>query len=165
MIPMTIAAAQKAWTLLTATDAMSAQVSALATSAGIAVPAIPADQVYVSSASTGMAELEQEPGYPRVALWSSRLKNTQIEKFRSVSGTVTVTAEIAATAELIGDVDTWIHYYVEALTTVLSNNRGDWGEGAFYGGGFDVEILPPKTGGTGFLQIARINFDVGVGRN
>ena len=126
---------------------------------------IAASQVFLSSAPAGMAELQQELGYPRISVFSAKIKNTQLEKFRSLSGTATVSAEIAATADLISDVDTWIHFYVEAITNVLRENRGDWGDGVFYSGAYEVDVQPPKAGASGFLQLARINFEVGVSRN
>jgi hypothetical protein len=165
MYPITISSAQYLVDLLTAGAAIEAGVNSLAAENGIAVPVIPASQVYVSSAPAGLADLQQELGYPRVSVYSSRLKNSQIEKFRSISGSVTVTAEIAATGDLLTDVDLWIHFYVEVITTILQQNRGDWGDGLFYSGVYDVELQAPKPGGSGFLQLAHVNFEVGVSRN
>lgn len=165
MLPITISSAQNLVSLLSTGAAIETEVTALASESGIAVPVIPASQVYVSSAPAGLADLQQELGYPRVSVYSSKLKNTQIEKFRSISGSVTVTAEIAATGDLLTDVDLWIHFYVEAITTILQQNRGDWGDGLFYSGVYEVEVQAPKPGGSGFLQLARVNFEVGVSRN
>jgi hypothetical protein len=47
----------------------------------------------------------------------------------------------------------------------LRENRGDWGNGIFYSGAYDVAVQPPTTGGSGFLQLARVNLDVGVSQN
>lgn len=165
MLPTTILAAQKLAALLTTSSAISAELSAMTAETGIDIPAISAEQVFLSSAPANMAELQQELGYPRISVFSSRVRNTQIEKFRTLSGSITVSAEIAATADLLSDVDTWIHFYVEAITSILRENRGDWGDGVFYSGAYEVDVQPPKAGASGFLQIARINFEVGVSRN
>jgi hypothetical protein len=165
MLPTTILAAQKLAALLTASSAIEDQISSMAAESGIDIPVIAASQVFLSSAPAGMAELQQELGYPRISVFSAKVKNTQLEKFRSLSGTVTVSAEIAATADLLSNVDTWIHFYVEAITNVLRENRGDWGDGVFYSGAYEVDVQPPKAGASGFLQLARINFEVGVSRN
>lgn len=165
MLPTSILAAKKLAALLTNASAIQGEISSISAESGIEVPVIPASQVYLSSAPAGMAELQQELGYPRVSVFSTRVKNTQVEKFRSLSGSVTVTAEIAATADLLSDVDTWIHFYVEAITNILRENRGDWNDGVFYSGAYEVDIQPPKPGASGFLQIARVNFEVGVSRN
>ena len=165
MLPTSILAAKKLAALLTNASAIQNEISSISAESGIEVPTIPASQVYLSSAPAGMAELQQELGYPRVSVFSTRVKNTQVEKFRSLSGSVTVSAEIAATADLLSDVDTWIHFYVEAITNILRENRGDWNDGVFYSGAYEVDIQPPKPGASGFLQIARVNFEVGVSRN
>jgi hypothetical protein len=165
MLPTTILAAQKTAALLRNSSGIEDQIRSMAGSSGIEIPLITADQVFVSSAPAGMAVLQQDLGYPRVAVFSTKVKNTQMEKFRTLSGTVTVTAEIAATANLLSDVDTWIHYYVEAITNILRGNRGDWDDGVFYSGAYEVDVQTPKTGASGFLQLARINFEVGISHN
>ena len=165
MLPTTILAAKKLAALLTTSSAIQHQISSMSAENGVDIPLIGPDQVFLSSAPADMADLQQELGYPRISVFSTKVKNTQIEKFRTLSGTVIVSAEIAATADLLSDVDTWIHYYVEAITNILRENRGDWGDGIFYSGAYDVDVQAPKTGAGGFLQIARINFEVGVSRN
>jgi hypothetical protein len=112
-----------------------------------------------------MAELLQPLSFPRISVFSARLRNQQIEKFRTISGGVTVTAEIAATADQASDVDLWIHYYVDAVTKILGNNKGDWGNGIFFPGPYEVDIQSPAAGGSGFLQIAHITLEAIVSRN
>jgi hypothetical protein len=163
--PITISAAQKTVELLTDDSALATELAEISNGSLIEIPAIPDGQVYLSSASLSMAELQQELGYPRVAVASTRLRNTQAEKFRSLSGTATVIAEVAATGDMVIVVDTAIHFYVEAITNILRRNRGDWGDGVFYSGGYDVDIQAPQAGGSGFLQTARVTFDVGVSRD
>lgn len=165
MFPTTLMAAQKLAALLTTSSAISAAIGAMAADSGIDIPVISAEQVFLSSAPASMAELQQELGYPRVSVFSTRVRNTQMEKFRALSGTITVSAEIAATADLLSDVDTWIHFYIEAITSILRESRGDWGDGVFYSGAYDVDVQAPKAGASGFLQLARINLEVGVSRN
>ena len=72
---------------------------------------------------------------------------------------------IAATSDLLAQVDQWIHFYVEAVSTILQENRGDWGDGLFYSGAYEVEVKPPQAGGSGFLQVARVSCELGVSRN
>jgi hypothetical protein len=55
-----------------------------------------------------------------------------------------------------------LELYVEAITGVLDANRGDWGNGVFYGGGYEVTFGASKHGGKNFLQAARVTFDVDV---
>ena len=165
MLPVTLLAAQNLATLLAASSGGETEVDALALESNIEIPPIPSSQIYVSSAPAFMADSQQEIGYPRISVFSSKVKNTQTEKFRSLSGYATVTAEIAITGDTVSDVDTYIHFYVEALTNILQRNRGDWGNGISFFGAYDLEIQPPQAGAGGFVQLARLNFEVGVSRN
>jgi hypothetical protein len=165
MPPLTILTAQTLVNLLTANAAIETEVSSIAQQAGAVVPVIPSSQVYLSSAPAAMADLQQELGYPRITVYSSKLSNNQVEKFRTLSGVVTVTADINATADLVTNVDSYIHFYIEAVSNILRANRGDWGNGIFYSGAYEIAIQPPVTGGSGFLQLARISLEVGVSGN
>lgn len=165
MLPLTMLTAQKLADFLTATDGIEAEVNAVASIAQRAVPAMPASQVFVTTTSIAIADLRQQLGYPRVTVYSTRVKNQQIEKFRSLSGIVSVVAEISATADLVDEVDSYIHFYVEAVSNVLRRNIGDWGDGLFFPGSYDLEMQPPSIGGNGFLQTARVTCELKVSRN
>ena len=45
-----------------------------------------------------------------------------------------------------------------AITQVLDNSRGDWGDGVFFAGGYEVAFGGIKHGGRNFLQIAKVAF-------
>jgi len=100
--------------------------------------------------------------YPRVCLYSSNVKNTQFEKFRSFSGQVLLVAEIWASDNLATQADEWIHFYVESVGEILQNNIGDWGDGMFYGGAYNVMFQPPKAGGLGFVESAKLTLSLNV---
>ncbi len=103
--------------------------------------------------------------YPRICLYSTGLKNTHTEKFRSLSGTISVIAEVWASGNLLQNTDKWIHFYVEAVTNILRQNIGDWGDGMFFSGTYDVQFQPPKAGGFGFVESAKVTCNVNVSRN
>ena len=42
-----------------------------------------------------------------------------------------------------------LRLYVDAVTQVLDANRGSWGQGAFYTGGYEVNFEPVQQGGQG----------------
>jgi hypothetical protein len=48
--------------------------------------------------------------------------------------------------------------YVDAITQVLDNSRGDLGDGTFFDGGYEVTFGGVKHGGRHFLQIAKVLF-------
>ncbi len=165
MLPLTLYVAQKTASLLNAGNALQQQLTALASACNTIIPAIPPGQVVLSSASPDLGDKDIQLTYPRVCLYSAGLKNTQIEKFRSLSGSVLVAAEVWASGNLVNEVDQWIHFYVEALSNVLRSNIGDWGDGIFFSGMYDVQFQPPKAGGLGYVQSAKVTFSFNVSQN
>jgi len=165
MLPLTLLAAQKLSGLLTTGDSLSQTISSLATEAGVTLPLLVSNQVILASAPPALADNEIPLTYPRVLLYSTQVKNSQLEKFRTFSGSIAVVAEIWASGNLVGDSDQWIHYYVEALTQLMRDNIGDWGDGFFFAGVYEVQLQPPKVGGFGYLQLAKMTCSLNVSLN
>jgi hypothetical protein len=165
MLPITMLAARKISDLLTDENELERNISALATSSNLTLPGITSSRVVLSSASAEMADKDFQLTYPRISLYSTSIKNTQIEKFRSLSGTISVTAEVWASANLLQETDQWIHFYVEAMTDILRQNIGDLGDGMFFSGAYDVQFQPPKVGGFGWVESAKVICDLTVSRN
>jgi len=165
MIPLTLQAAQKVSGLLTNANALQQAVSNLASSCGVDVPPITSSQVVLSSASADIADMNLQLIYPRICIYSTALKNSQIEKFRSFSGSVTITSEVFASGNLASDTDQWIHFYVEGMTEILRQNIGDWGNGMFFSGMYDVQLQPPKAGGFGYVESAKVVCSIDVSRS
>jgi len=165
MLPLTLLAAQKLSDLLTNEDALEQTINSLAVSSGLTVPGITSNGVVLSSAGADIADKDMQLTYPRIALYSTAVKNTQMEKFRSISGIVSVTAELWASANLLQNTDQWIHFYVEAMTEILRRSIGDWGDGMFFSGVYEVQFQPPKIGGFGYVESARVVCNVDVSRN
>jgi hypothetical protein len=165
MLPLTLLAAQKICDLLTNEDALEQQINAIAIASNLTLPAITSDGVVLNPVSAEMGDKDFQLTYPRVCLYSTAIKNTQIEKFRSLSGTVSVTAEVWASANLLQDATQWIHFYVEAMTNILRQSIGDWGDGMFFSGAYDVQFLQPKVGGFGYVESAKLTCNVNVSRN
>lgn len=164
-LPITLLAAQKMFNLLTAANGLQQQLNTLAIEANLNLPAITAAEIVLSSVSPDIADKDVQLSYPRVCLYSSGLKNTQLEKFRSLSGTIAAVAEIWASGNMVTQSDQWIHFYVEAVTQVLRQNIGDWGDGVFFSGIYDTQFQQPKAGGFGFVQSAKVTCDLNVSRN
>ncbi len=165
MLPLTLSAPAKLANILSASSALDNAVAELAANNNVAVPTIGLSNILLSSVPSEMSDLAEQYTYPRIVIYCSSLQNAQIEKFRSLSGSLSVVAEIWSSGNFVSDPDSWIHYYVEAFTSVIQANIGDWGDGICYLGSFDVQIQPPKRGGFGFLQGASIHCHVLVGRN
>jgi hypothetical protein len=165
MLPLTMLAAQKVSELLTTGNALEQQINAVAAASNLTLPAITSSGVVLSSASAEIGDKDFQLTYPRICLYSTAVKNTHIEKFRSLSGTVSVIADVWASANLLQDTDQWIHFYVEAMTNILRQSIGDWGDGIFFSGVYDVQFQPPKVGGFGYVESAKVTCNVNVSRN
>ena len=74
-------------------------------------------------------------------------------------------AEIWASGNLVTETDQWIHFYVEAMTNILRQNIGDWGDGIFFSGIYDVQFQTPKAGGFGYVEAAIVTCSLNVSRN
>lgn len=165
MTPLTLLAPTTVANLLTAENALSSQIAAVEEEFGYTLPAIPLSQIVLSAADADVLDRRQQISYPRIAVYADHVVNDLREKFRTLSGTVSVTIAVAASADLVDQVEQWIHYYVEAITNVLSQNIGDWGNGMFFPGTYDVQLQPPKPGGSGFVQTANVTCLLSVSRN
>ena len=155
-LPITLLASQKMANLLITNNALVQQITAIAQLANVNLPPIATDQIVLSSAPPEIGDNSIPLLYPRACLYSSALKNTLFEKFKSLSGTVTVTTEIWASGNLFTETDQWIHFYVEAVTEIYRQNVGDLNDGFYLSGAYDVQFQPPKQGGLGFSQSAKI---------
>jgi hypothetical protein len=160
MLPLTILAIQKVSDLLTSNSALGQEITTLTNSIGINIPNIDSAHVVLSSAASEVGDTDSRVGFPRICLYSSGFKNSQFEKFCELSGVLSAAADIWTSANLVDDTDKWIHYYVEAVTTLLRRSSGDWGDGIFFPGVYDVQFQPPKSGGLGFVQVAKLRFDL-----
>lgn len=73
--------------------------------------------------------------------------------------------EVRVSQDRLDEMETRVQLYVDAVIQVLNENRGDWGDGVFYGGTYEVSYGPVKHGGRNFIQIAKIALavDISVG--
>ena len=165
MLPISLLALQKVQDLLANGDVLSQTINTMSAESGLRIPTIRTSNILISSASAEMGDRNAQLTYPRACLSVSAVQNAHLEKFRSFSGNVTVLAEILASGNRVADADQWIHYYVEAMTGILRKGAGDWGDGVFFGGMYDCQILAPKPGGLGFAQAAKVSFDLQVSRD
>jgi hypothetical protein len=122
-------------------------------------PILPA-HVVNQNVSFELSERAQVVKYPAVYVYADRVRNLLTEKFRTFSGKVRTVAEVRVSQDRIDGVEERLRLYVEAVTQVLDANRGSWGEGAFFTGGYEVSIDPVRHGGKNFLQIAKVEFEV-----
>ena len=164
-LPLTLLSAQKFVNFLAGGNALQGAISALSAAANVDVPVITSTQILLSSVGPDIADKNIQLTYPRVCVYSTALKNNQQEKFRSLSGSVSVAADIWASGNIVTQTDLWIHFYLQAVTQILQQNVGDWGNGIFYSGVYDVSFQQPKAGGLGFVQSAKVTCSLNVSQS
>lgn len=164
-VPISLLAVQKVKSLLTEGEALSQAVTALGQAFNLRLPPLRTGNIFISSMSAELGDRNAQMTYPRICLATFSLQNLQIEKFCAFSGVANITAEIFSSGDRLEDSDSWIHYYVEAFTSILREGIGDWGDGVFFGGAYECQMLPPKPGGLGFAQAAKVSFDLQISRD
>ena len=122
-------------------------------------------QVRAQNVVAEMAERALGVKYPAVNVYCEKIVNQQREKFRAFSGNVQMAIELRQSQDRLEGIQDRLELYVDATMQMLNGSRGDWGEGIFYGGGYEVAFGPVKQGGKNFLQVAKVTFEVGVNRN
>jgi hypothetical protein len=148
--------------LTSAGSGVNAAVAQLAINSGTALAPLPATHVVDQNVPFELAERSQVVKYPVVHVYSDRLRNMLTEKFRTFSGKVRTVAEVRVSHDRVEGLEDQLRLYVDAVTQVLDANRGNWGQGMFFAGGYEVAYDPVRHGGKNFLQIAKVTFEVDV---
>ena len=126
------------------------------------LPVVELSQIIAQNVPADVIEKSAGTRYPAFHIYCEKLQNTLREKFRQFSGTATLSVDVRVTHDRLEGLDQMAQAYVDALTQVLDSNRGDWGDGLFYTGGYTVTYQPVKHGGKNFLQTAKVSFDLQV---
>jgi hypothetical protein len=127
---------------------------------GVQLVAIPATHIINQNVPFALAEKAKGMKYPVMYVYVDRVRNLLTEKFRTFSGKVRTVTEVRVSQDRLEGLEELLRLYAEAVTQVLDSNRGTWGQGAFYTGGYEVNFDPVQHGGQNFLQIAKVSFEV-----
>ncbi len=149
---------------ITGTAGMNSALAALSTSPAPA-PALAASQVRAQNIAMDLAERSGTVVYPSLLVYCEKLTNSLQEKFRSFSGKAQMAVEVRHSQDRIDGLQNALELYVDAAAQTISAARGDWGNGMFYAGAYQVAYGPIKPGGRNFIQTAKITFEVEVSRS
>ena len=69
-------------------------------------------------------------------------------------------AEVRVSQDRIDGIEDQLRLYVDAITQVLDSNRGTWGQGMYFTGGYEVNFDAVQHGGSNFVQAARVSFEL-----
>lgn len=116
------------------------------------------------NASVEITEKTGHAHYPALLVYCDKMTNALKEKFRQFSGKAHMVVEVRHSQDRLEMLESNTQAYVDAVCALLDDSRGDWGDGSFYGGGYDVSYEPVARGGQNFLQRAKVGFDVEVSK-
>ncbi len=121
--------------------------------------------VVVENVAAEIAEKSAGAQYPVAVVYCEKIANELREKFRSFSGTVQLVIEVRHSADRLEGMEYALEQMADTVTGILSASRGDWGNGMFYSGAYQVSYGGVKRGGRNFLQTAKVSCEVGVSVN
>ena len=125
----------------------------------------PSSQVCSQNIAADLAERSAPTHYPAVYVYCEKIINDLTEKFRSFSGRANMAIELLYSQDRLEGLEKGLEEGVDAATGALQASRGDWGDGIFYAGAYEVGIGAVKRGGKSFIQVAKVTFEIGVSRN
>lgn len=129
------------------------------------VELITTQQVTAQNVSVEISDRSQGLQYPVLQVYCEKVVNSLEEKFRTFSGRVQMAIEIRHSQDRIDGLENALGYYADGMMQVLDVNRGDWGEGLYYAGGYQVTFSAVKHGGKNFVQAAKVTFEIGASIN
>jgi hypothetical protein len=119
-------------------------------------------------AQNAAADLTERAGaarYPLVTVYCEKVVNSLREKFRSFSGTVEIAVEVRHSQDRLEGMEEAIEGQTDAVAKALAASRGDWGDGMYYAGGYEISFGRVARGGKNYTQVAKVTFEIGVSRN
>ena len=154
------AATAKLLQTLISPSGLNTHITAMADEASAQLPPVATKQFFTSKVASDVAEKTGEVKYTAVYIYCDKMANTLVEKFRSFSGQLQMTIEVRVSQDRLDDLEQNAQLYTESVTQTLNQIRGDWGNGLFYAGAYDVSFGPVKHGGKNFIKTVKITFPV-----
>jgi hypothetical protein len=119
-------------------------------------------EIVTQNTAPELAEKTAGAKYPAIYVYCGKVNNLLREKFRTFSGEAQMVAEVRVSQDRQEGLEAQTQLFSEMVTDALDIQRGDWGDGMFFGGGYEISYGPVKHGGRNFLQIAKVTFTVEV---
>ena len=163
MARVSSAAADKLLSLLREPEGLQTSAADLAQIQDVSLPEVGDAQIATKNVAPDIIERSVETKYPFVCVFCEKIVNSGKEKGRTFSGKAHLWVEVRVSQDRLEGLERMLLMFVDAVTRVLDAARGDWGEGMYYGGGYEAVFGPVKHGGRNFLQSARVGLVVDVG--
>jgi hypothetical protein len=159
------AATSRILKLLTSTSGVNSNLELLAQLETMPLAPLTDNHIRTHNVSFELSDRTADVTYPAVYVYCDKISNLLTEKFRAFSGKAHMVMEVRLSQDRLEGLEKTLQLYVEAMTRILEQNQGDWGQGMYYTGGYEVAFSPVKHGGRNFIQIAKITFEVGASSN
>ena len=145
---------------LAAPGGLNTNIAALAQAAKIDLSPLPSQHFFTGNVSSDIAEKSGEIKYAAIYIYCDKIVNSLKEKFRSFSGNLQMEIDVRVSHDRLDGIERVSQLYADAVTQTLSQIRGDWGQGLFYPGTYEISFGPVKHGGRNFIKSAKISFQV-----
>jgi hypothetical protein len=155
---------QKVMDVLSGPDGLQPVLVGLANDFGLEPGSLPAAVVMRQNVVAEILEKSSGVSYPSMQVYCERVTNSLREKFRTFSGKARMVIEPRVSQDRAEGLESTLQLYVDAVTQLLDANRGDWGQGMFYTGGYEVSFSPMRHGGRNFLQTAKVAFEIDISK-
>jgi hypothetical protein len=162
MLQIAGSSTKKVLGVLAADHGVPAAVEALVLQQGMKLSAVGPQQIIGQNVAADLAEQSTMSNYPLIYVYCNKVVNQLREKFRTFSGDAQMVVEARVSQDRLDQIETNLQAYVDAITQVLDNSRGDWGDGVIFDGGYEVTFNGVKHGGRNFLQIAKVAFTLEI---
>ena len=151
--------------MLAGPEGMNSGLASLSAADGSLAGPIDPEQMISLNVAAELVDHSLGRKYPSIYVYCDQITNALTEKFRTFSGHVGLIIEIRHSQDRLMGLQTALELYTDSITQVLDSNRGDWGNGMFYTGGYQVTVAQVKHGGKNFLQTAKIALQLQVSRS
>jgi hypothetical protein len=146
--------------LFLASDGLDYEAGLIGARDGVDLARFSDTSVLLQNVASDLAEENVPVLYPAVYLYSERIDNRLVEKFRKFSGTITAVAEIRVSGERFADLEGQLARYVEAVGALLGRNQGSWNDNVAFDGAYEVRFERIRLGGKNFVQSARVEIEL-----
>jgi hypothetical protein len=148
--------------ILQAPAGLNENLAAVAQLQGITLAPIGVRQIFAQNVAQAVVEKSVDLQYPSLFVYCEKISNDLREKFRTFSGKASLTIEVRVSQDRIEGLESLLQSYVDVVTRILDQNRGDWGNGMFYTGGYQAVFGQMTHGGRNFIETGKITLDVAV---
>ena len=138
MLSLASMTTKKAMGILGISESISAALEVLSLEQGLNLPSVATDHIVAQNVTPELSEKSLGTKYPLLYVYCPKIVNQLREKFRRFSGQAHMVVEARVSQDRLEEIETNLQVYVDAIVQVLDENRGDWGDGFSYGGGYEV---------------------------